>query len=235
VHSGYVERRRTVFRAEDALETGPKSGRNSTEGSPLVDVTRIPRDTLRLVSDTACTERELIARIRAGDVGSFERVFRDFYGPLCDVVNGYLKAPDMAEEVVQDLLLAVWNQRTQIDLRDSLRVYLFKAARNRALNCVRRVRREIAWTRDALLTPTPPTPQSDTQQRAECNELASAVAEAVTALPERRRLAFQLTQQVGLSHAETAAVMGIAAKTVAIHLGLARQELRMRLAAFIDR
>ena len=145
-----------------------------------------------------------------------------------------LRAPDIAEELVQDLLLTFWDQRATIELRDSLRVYLFRAARNR-LNSLRRTRREIAWARDAAdeqRRPPPKTP--DVHTTIESRELSAAINATISELPERRRLAFQLTQQAGLSHADAAAVMGIAPKTIAIHLGLARQELRGRLGSLFD-
>jgi RNA polymerase sigma-70 factor (ECF subfamily) len=190
---------------------------------------------LRLVSRDGSTDRHLCERIRKGDVDAFECVFRSYFAPLCIVANGYVRAPDVAEELVQDLLLTVWDQRATIELRDSLRVYLFRAARNRALNSVRRTRREIAWTREVVerrdrSTPAVPSAHEGMESR----QLAAAIAAAVAELPERRRLAFQLTQQAGLSHAEAAAVMGIATKTIAIHLGLARETLRDRLGAFLN-
>ena len=190
---------------------------------------------LRLVPVDRCTDRQLAERIRTGDVDAFERVFRSYFAPLCVVVNGYVRAPDIAEELVQDLLLTFWDQRATIELRDSLRVYLFRAARNRALNSLRRTRREIAWARDAAderRRPPPKTP--DVHTTIESRELSAAINATISELPERRRLAFQLTQQAGLSHADAAAVMGIAPKTIAIHLGLARQELRGRLGSLFD-
>jgi len=195
----------------------------------------MPGGKLRLVSANEGTDRHLLARIRSGDVDAFERVFRGYYASLCTVVNSYVRSRDVAEEVVQDLLLAVWKRRAQLDLRDSLRVYLFKAARNRALNCMRRVRRENAWARHPAGPAASAHQLPDAQERLESRELLTAIAAAIAALPDRRRLAFQLTQQVRLSHAEAAAVMAVSVKTIAIHLGLARLELRRRLGAFIDR
>jgi RNA polymerase sigma-70 factor (ECF subfamily) len=188
---------------------------------------------LRLVPARESTDREWVQRIRAGDTAAFEHIFRTYFGPLCAIANGYVRSPDVAEELVQDLLLAVWGRRAELDLRENLRVYLFRAARNRAHNHLRRGRREISWGRDAAASRLP-SPLPGAAETVESRELVAAIEAAIAGLPERRRLAFQLTQQVGLSHLEAAAVMSIAPKTVAIHLGLARQELRSRLRAFIN-
>lgn len=216
------------------MDIAPKSSAKSRETSPLVGVAPTPSGMLRLVSAADYTDRELAERIRSGDVKAFERVFRDYYGSLCTVVHGYVQSQDVAEELVQDLLLSVWSQRARLELRASLRVYLFSAARNRALNSIRRTRLEIARVRAAAGADACPRPLPGAQENLESRELATALGIAIAALPERRRLAFQLTQQARLSHAEAAAVMGIAPKTVAIHVGLARQGLRSRLRRFID-
>jgi RNA polymerase sigma-70 factor, ECF subfamily len=218
------------------MRPGPRSAPASSEHSALPRAAEGPVGPLRLLSDDGSTDRQLADRIRSGDVDAFERVFRGYFAALCAVVNGYVRSPDVAEELVQDLMLAIWNQRARLEVRESLRVYLFRAARNRALNSVRHTRREIAWTLAAGGSqPASPAPLPAAHDVLESRELETAVGAAIAALPERRRLAFQLTQQAGLSHAETAAVMGIAPKTVAIHLGLARHELRSRLEAFLDR
>lgn len=204
-------------------------------GAPAREVAASP-GALRLVASDGYSERELVERIRRNDVDAFERLFRAYFGALCAVVNGYVRSPDIAEELVQDLLLNLWHHRSGLNLRESLRVYLFRAARNRALNSLRHTRREISWARDAgRIEVESPLATPDAHECLETSELTTAVGIAIAAMPERRRLVFQLTQQVGLSHAETGAVMGITPKTVAIHLGLARQELRSRLARFLDR
>jgi RNA polymerase sigma-70 factor, ECF subfamily len=217
------------------VKTTPCSTPESSETSPRPDAPEALGTGLRLVSTEESTNRDSADRIRAGDVDAFEDVFRHYFGSLCSLVNGYVKSRHVAEEVVQDLLLTVWRQRAGLELRESLGVYLFRAARNRALNHERRIRREMAWARDAAHVDNPTRELlPDAHDAFESRELAIAIETAVARLPERRRLAFQLTQQVGLSHAEAAAVMGIAPKTVAIHLGLARQELRRRLKTFLD-
>jgi RNA polymerase sigma-70 factor (ECF subfamily) len=213
---------------EGGLSNAPRPASDDPGSSPFRMAAK-----LRLLPTTACPDGELVERIRCGDPDAFERVFRTYFAPLCTVVHGYVRSHAIAEEVVQDLLLTLWRRRGELEVRDTLRVYLFTAARHRALNVLRRVRREVAWARDVSVGARVPLGRVEgPQERLESRELAAAIDAAVATLPERRRLAFQLTQEARLSHAEAAAVMGITPKTVAIHLGLARQDLRARLAAF---
>lgn len=217
------------------MKRAPRSARDLSGKPARLGVSPLAAGTLALVPAGGHPDRDLIDGIRRGDAVAFERVFRTYFGGLCTVVSGYVRSRNVAEEVVQDLLLTVWRRRGELQVRDGLRVYLFRAARNRALNWVRHARREIVWASAARITrEIAPRAQAGAQENLESRELGVALAAAIAALPERRRLAFQLTQQAGLSHIETAAVMGIAPKTVAIHLGLAREALRNRLRALID-
>ncbi len=204
-----------------------------TSGDPATTLTETPDTRLRLVPSGECPDRDLVARIQCGDPEAFERVFRTYYASLCTVVRGYVHSREIAEELVQDLLLTLWRLRGQLEVQHSLRVYLFSAARHRALNALRRVRREVAWARDEIATAQVSPRRADGDERVASQELTAAVDAAVATLPERRRLAFQLTQLAGLSHAQAASVMGIAPRTVAIHLGLARQDLRAQLSALV--
>jgi RNA polymerase sigma-70 factor, ECF subfamily len=218
------------------VKRGPRSARDLSSKPGRFGVRPLSARTLSLVPARRHPDHDLIEGIRRGDAVAFERVFRAHFASLCAVVNGYVRSRDVAEEIVQDLLLTLWRRRGELQIRDGLSVYLFGAARNRALNWVRHARREIAWATAAKMTrETALCAGARAQEDLESRELGAAVALAIAALPERRRLAFQLTQQAGLSHAETAAVMGIAPKTVAIHLGLAREELRARLRELVDR
>ena len=66
------------------------------------------------------------------DIAAFEALFRAHYAPLCDYVYGYVRSRAVAQELVQDLFLRLWElaPTTAATLGAS---YLYTAARNRAL------------------------------------------------------------------------------------------------------
>jgi RNA polymerase sigma-70 factor (ECF subfamily) len=78
------------------------------------------------------------------------------------------------------------------------------------------------------LTTAPPLPDRETQNA----ELAAAIRVAVQRLPERCRDVFALHREQGMSYNEIADVLGIAPKTVEIHMGRAFKLLRKSLARF---
>src|SRR5438067_1913189 len=80
---------------------------------------------------------QFAARIRRGDEDAFAELFLEHYTSLCEFVNSYTRAPDVAEEVVQAVFLRVWQARDSWDPKRGPRAYLFAACRNHALDLLR--------------------------------------------------------------------------------------------------
>jgi RNA polymerase sigma-70 factor (ECF subfamily) len=124
--------------------------------------------------------------------------------------------------VVQDVYSALWRNRTHLDIRGSVRGYLFAATRHRSFNEIRRQHRN----QHAEFAPTPvPTPEKELER----SEVKTAVRAAIGTLPEAARHVVELRWLEGLSYAEIAAALGITQKTVENHLARAKQLLRERL------
>jgi RNA polymerase sigma-70 factor (ECF subfamily) len=178
----------------------------------------------------AVDDRELLARIRRGDEQAFDVLFRQFYGPLVGLAESLLGSRAIAEEVVQDVMLEVWRRRESMQLEETWRAYLFRAARNRSLNELRHQRveqRGEPWARGAESVDA-------SALRGLVNaELDAAVAQAVSGLAEPVRDVFTLSRTNGLKYAEIAQVLGISVKTVEARMGRALKELRERLAPWL--
>ena len=176
------------------------------------------------------SDQELLARLRAGDPDAFDTLFRAFYPPLVGLAEGLLRRRDVAEEVVQDVLLELWRRRESLLLEESLRAYLFRAVRNRALNHLRHEKVERRGEPYAAGEASSP---ASAQTALEEEEIDAAVRDAVAARPERCREVFELSRARGLRYAEIAAVMGISVKTVEAQMGKALRLLRERLAPWL--
>lgn len=174
-------------------------------------------------------------RVRAGDACAFEGLFRAYYAPLCGFVRRHLEAPDIAEEVVQSVFLALWRDRAAWTVRGSVRGYLYAAARNGALNHLRRGRTERGYLEEArrhpeavLAASAPRTPEEEVESL----EIRAAVRRAIDSLPERGRMVATLRWEHRMSHAEIAAIMGISIKGVEIQLTRMGRAVRPLLARY---
>ena len=61
------------------------------------------------------TEAELVQQIRAGSAGAFAQLFGTHCQPLINFARRYLHDTSTAENVVQDVFLAIWSKRSRLD------------------------------------------------------------------------------------------------------------------------
>lgn len=181
-------------------------------------------------SHSSMDERELLLRLRQGDDGAYEAIFRQWYAPLVATTAVLLRDRGPAEEVVQDVLLELWRRRATFTLETSLRAYLFQATRNRALNFLRRQRVEARG--EPTIAANLPTPEPADSEVREA-ELAVAIQSAIAGLPDRCREVFELSRIQGLKYAEIAAELGISVKTVEAQMGKALRVMREKLAPWL--
>jgi len=175
-------------------------------------------------------DRELLQRIQAGDEGAYDAAFREWYPVLVRVATALLREVDAAEEVAQDVMLELWRRRAAMDSGVSLRAYLLRSVRNRALNHLRhlRVRRDTESDIEALYDAP-----LGADQPIVARELSDALQVALRELPPRCREVFELSRVHGLRYAEIAAALSISQKTVEAQMGKALRIMRERLAAWL--
>jgi RNA polymerase sigma-70 factor, ECF subfamily len=166
------------------------------------------------------------------DAFDFETTFRTYYDALVALAAWYVGSTETAEEIVDDVFLALWTQRERWSAHESVRGYLFTATRNRALNAARdrRNRTRLLQGKTEVLPLARVEADSVVRER----ELALAIERAVAALPPRARTILTLHRQAGLSFAEIAELLRLSPRTVEGHLASALKHLRRRLASFLS-
>jgi RNA polymerase sigma-70 factor (ECF subfamily) len=169
-------------------------------------------------------------RASADDERQFEALFLEHYASLCEFVDSYVHAPDVAEELVQAVFLRLWECRDTWEPKRGARAYLFAACRNQALDHLRHERivartAEVAMDLDLGRSSAPLPADADL----EAAELAAHLRLAVSRLPERRRLVVILRWQHQLTNPEIARVMDISVKGVEMQFSRALADLRREL------
>jgi len=169
-----------------------------------------------------------------GNDSEFEALFRAHYAPLCAFVSRMVGSRAVAEELVQELFLYLWEHRATWSAHTSIRTYLFTAARNATLNYLRREKlEERAMQGDegtiALFTRS----QLEIEREVALAEFERAVKRAIAQLPRRCGEVYTLSREQYLSYAEIGDVLGISTKTVEVHMGRAFKLLRKHLAPYL--
>lgn len=165
------------------------------------------------------------------DAASIEALFRAHYSRLCDFVNCYVRSPETASDLVQDLFVHLWERCDAGDVPLLTTAYLYTAARNRALKHLRHRRVVARWAERVASASLPTGPQAD--ERLRTREMAEAIRRAIDALPDRCRQIFLLSREKYLSYAEIAEVLGISVETVETQMWRALKSLRKSLAPYL--
>lgn len=173
----------------------------------------------------------LIGEIRIGNEAVFERVFRQYYAPLCRYARPLLGDADEAEEVVQGVFLTIWERRDSLLITTSLKAYLYRAVHNRCLNRLSQQANQASHREQAAAELY--TDATSPTQALLADELSSRLQRAIGLLPEQCRRVFELSRFEELSYKEIADRLGIAAKTVENQIGKALRILRTELSDYL--
>jgi RNA polymerase sigma-70 factor, ECF subfamily len=203
---------------------------------PVTSTATGPRtaDSPRLVLLSA--DHALATRIRAGDQAAFEQLYLAYYQPLCACVLMLTGRRDLAEELVQDVFCWIWEHRGDWNPADGgVRGYLYRAARNRALNHLKRHHLECRTAGTLEGDPAAPElgrPARSPDATAEQIDFDDALARALGELTPRCREACVLHWQHGLTYPEVATAMGVTVKAIEALITRSLKTLRIALGPF---
>ena len=203
----------------------------------------------------ADSDDALLAALRAGDVGAFEAIVRDWSPGLLRAARGYVGSEASAQEAVQETWLAVLAGLDGFEGRSRLRTWvhgiLANVARRRGVQDQRSVPVSAladgtdgplvdparfrgpgeewagSWRDEA--TPEPWGPEG----QALAAELRAMLLAALAALPERQRQVVVLRDLEGLPTPEVAEVLGLSEGNVRVLLHRGRMRLRQQLEDYL--
>jgi RNA polymerase sigma-70 factor, ECF subfamily len=158
------------------------------------------------------------------DNQAFDQLFKISYSPLLKACLKVVQSHTVAEELVSEVLLKVWNNRNRITITSSGSSYLFTSVRNIAVDYLRKERKAI-WT-DLKAARNHHSELCNPQEISELEELQLQINYAVSKLPKKCRLVFQLSREEGLKYSEIAEKLKISHKTVETQIGRALRSIK---------
>ena len=172
-------------------------------------------------------EGALIQRARSGDTRAFERLYREHSGRVYGVCLRMTRDTALAEDCTQETFINAWRALERFEDRSSMATWLHRIAVNVALGKRRKVTPVLFdWDSSAPAGENEPIESEWTLETPlEVNEIEAAI----DGLPEGARDVLVLYAIYGYSHAETAAMLGVAEGTCKAQLHRARGLLRDRL------
>ncbi len=176
--------------------------------------------------NTVITENEqTLHLLKAGDESAFDTVYKQYYRGLCAFASQYVAETEI-EEIVQETMMWLWENRTSLIPELSLKSLLFMMVKNKCLNNI--THNQIKQRVHEKLFAKFENQFEDPDFYIE-NELIALAAKAIRELPEDYRKAFEMNRFDNLTYNEIAERTGVSPKTVAYRISQALKILRVEL------
>lgn len=182
-----------------------------------------------IMKNQSLQELHLFSSVQKGDKKAYNTLFRNYYPMLCAYCNRFVNLED-SEEIVQDTMLWLWENRNLIEIETSLSGYLFKTIYSRAMNRIyqnqsqARANTIFSKNMQAILQ------DIDTYQ---IEELKKQIKKAIDALPPTYRESFVMHRFKDMSYKEIALSLNVSSKTVDYRIQQALKILRVQLKDYL--
>lgn len=171
----------------------------------------------------------LLNELQKGSEKAFDFIFRKYYKALCAQANSYVNDLDLAQSLVQDCFIKLWEKRDNANQIEKLSSYLVYMVRNQCIDTIRK-NRKIEYVQTIVDSATE---DSTTETSIVSHEFEERLILALATMPERTRLAFEYSRFEGLSYKEIAQRMNISAKAVEALMSRALNILRRDLKDYL--
>jgi RNA polymerase sigma factor (sigma-70 family) len=166
-------------------------------------------------------DEKLIAMARAGNPGAFEAIVDRYQGRLLGFCRQMLSSTEDAEDVLQEVFVNAYRAMLADEREINLRPWLYRIARNRCLNYLRKPKADAQESMDMV----PEVDAASTAERVHNREEFRQILSDVNKLPETQRAALLLREMDALSYEEIAAAMDTTVPSVKSLLVRARISL----------
>ncbi len=167
----------------------------------------------------------LFKAVKAGDKPSFDRLFLKYYYPLC-TYSGQFVGDDEGEEIVQAVMLNLWERHRDLELTSSLNAYLFASVRNKCLTAnttTQRQNRILKFIYEKVQD------EIENPDYYDINRLSGAIEDALAKLPDAYREAFIMNRFEEKTYQQIADELNVSPQTVAYRIGQSLKILRKEL------
>jgi RNA polymerase sigma-70 factor (ECF subfamily) len=173
-------------------------------------------------------EQELLNRLCQGDENAFSRLFFAYKDKLYNFLFAITKSEEIAQDLLQDVFFKVWQNREQAARVDNFNAYIYRIARNGAIDGLRRFSKESSILGELAYLESGASTQ-DPFEQLKVQETLKRINDAVNKLPEQQRKVYLLHKEKGYRQDEIATEMNLSVSTVRNHLMQALTNLRRYL------
>lgn len=178
--------------------------------------------------------KQLQIRVEQSNQKAFEDLYRLFFPRLYNFAMLYVHKKEAAEEIVNDVMVKIWEKRDTINTIENLETYLFVAVRNHCLNYLQKYSHyHVTIEPESGLAEV--ISINDPAKDLEWKEINLKLHLAIEQLPDQCRTVFKLIKEEGFKYKQVAEILNLSPRTVETQLFRAIKKLDAVVNIFIER
>lgn len=163
--------------------------------------------------------------IAQGSQAAFARLFSLCNKRLFTFSYSIVKSREMAEEVVEDVFVKLWNNREGLSTVDNISTYLYVAVKNHSLNKLSERARQLLTAPFDDIEPSLEAIHQDPYSICITSEMLQKVNQVINTLPPRCKMIFKLIREDGLRYKEVAEILNISVNTIDAQMAIAVKKI----------
>lgn len=166
----------------------------------------------------------LVAQFNGGSKLAFECLYRLHSKALLANIRNLVKDNEVADEILQDVYLKIWESRSSIDLEKSYKGFLYTIARNMVYDYLRKL--ALDQRRRQVLISQALEVYTHVEEQLICKEHEQLLGKALGQLSLQCRKVYTLSKFEGKSHQEISQLLNISLATVNNHMVKSNRQVR---------
>ena len=169
---------------------------------------------------------QILEKLKEDDPIAYNQLFDKYYMPLCTYSFKFCDSFELAEDIVQDLFIKLWDEKLYAKIDNAIGPYLFKSAKN---NTLQLIKKESKYQFKDIENVVNKLMEEEQLDFATLEEEKKKLFAQVEALPEKSKEVFKAIVLDNMKYKEVAEQLDISVNTVKTHYARALKQLRGKL------
>jgi len=153
---------------------------------------------------------------------TFEELFKQYFNPLVNFVNSHIRNIEDSREIVQNTFLKIWQNKDELQIKTSVKAYLYQMTKNGMIDHIRLSKKDINLKETLLKNQL----NEKNNNQLDPFIIRGEIIKSMDGFKPKMKEIFTLSKFEGLSHKEIAAHMDISVRSVEDNLSRAITKLR---------
>lgn len=174
--------------------------------------------------------KQVVTALNEGHESVFDAVYRHYFKKLCAFCSQYIHDLEETEEIVQDTMMWLWENRQELKAELTLKSLLFTIVKNKALNRISHyeIKQKVHEEIHQKYVSTFENPDFYSK-----DELYRIYRQTLDNMPKDIRESFLINRNQQLTHKEIAVILNVSPQTVNYRIGQALKVLRLALKDYL--